>query len=369
VLAPTAGDSVVLERLLVSKGIAVKRFDSLLSLAGALGEETGIVIISEEAIVKGEHEALKKALGQQPTWSDIPILLLSSQAERIFSTEAILQSFEPGGNITVLERPFRITTLLSAVRVALRARHRQFEVKKILSDMAQALSQRNEFLSVASHELKTPLTSLKIQIQMRERMIRKGDAGVFQPDRVLKLVTFAAQQIDRLNRLVDDMLDVSRITNGKLEVSPSFEDLDSLIRNLIGVFEEFPAWQALSLTYETPGSVVAEIDKFRIEQVITNLLTNAAKYGGGTPITVRLSTDGQSALIEVSDQGKGIKPEDHERIFNRFERAVTTNEISGFGLGLYICRQIIQLHGGRIWVESEVGRGSTFKIQLPLGAK
>ena len=174
------------------------------------------------------------------------------------------------------------------------------------------------------------------------------------------------RQIDRLTRLVEDILDVSRISSGGFALAIG-EPVD-LVTSLRDVLERSAAALALAgccVTIEAPVSVVGRWDRGRIEQVILNLLTNAWKYGGGKPIHCTVRSLGDHAMLAIRDEGIGIAAADHERIFQIFERAVSKDEVSGLGLGLYIARRIVEAHGGTIRVESEPGKGATFTVELP----
>jgi signal transduction histidine kinase len=233
-------------------------------------------------------------------------------------------------------------------------------------ELHRALQARDEFLSVASHELRTPLTSMKMQVQLAKRHIEKGDPSAYEPLRVEKLVKQTDVQIDRIGHLVDDMLDISRIDTGKLAIHRQPMDMSALTREVVERYRN--DWESANspVTVSTSGPIVGNWDPFRIEQVVTNLLTNAIRYGNSKPIQFEAKLAGNSAELIVRDHGIGIAKENQERIFQRFERAVTANEISGLGLGLYIVRQILEMHRGSISVESEVGQGTTFTVKLPL---
>lgn len=241
------------------------------------------------------------------------------------------------------------------------------ERKKMEDKLKEAITARDEFLSIASHELKTPLTALLLQSQSIKRNILQGKPDIFTPEKMTKFSIMIDQQIQRLVRLVDDMLDISRIQSGKLAINKEKFDF----REAIDQVNERLEVQIKSITGESLRKEVYEMvagswDRQRIEQVITNLLTNALKYGHGQPITIGLLTKNNKLRFYVKDHGEGIKNENFERIFQRFERAVSPNEVSGLGLGLYIAKQIVESHRGRIWVESEYAKGSTFWIELPL---
>lgn len=245
----------------------------------------------------------------------------------------------------------------------LRASEQQLRV--LADSLQEAVRLRDEFLSIASHELKTPLTSLKMQSQMRQRWIDGGNLSSAD-QKFMALLANDTRQIDRLTRLIDDMLDISRITAGKLALHPETFDLRELVRETID--RQRPQLEAAGCTVALePGEpVLGQWDRFRIEQVITNLLTNAMKYGAGKPVAVTLARAvAGGARLTVADQGIGIAPEDQARIFDRFERAVSPSSVGGLGLGLYISRQIVEQHGGTISVESRVGQGSRFAVELP----
>jgi PAS domain S-box-containing protein len=238
-----------------------------------------------------------------------------------------------------------------------------------LYEAAQAaIRARDEFLSIASHELKTPLTSLKLQAQMRSRDLKKGDLKRFTPEKLPQLVADDEKQVNRLIRLVDDMLDISRVQSGKLTFDPECFDLNELVSETLRRFSAQIDASQSKVTFRAGTPAVGNWDRFRIEQVFINLLTNALKYGAGNPIQIDISTEGDFALLRVQDQGIGIQQQDQERIFGQFERAISASSISGLGLGLYISRKIIEGHQGKILVQSEPGRGSVFTIELPLAS-
>lgn len=227
---------------------------------------------------------------------------------------------------------------------------------------------RDEFLSIASHEIKTPLTSLNFQFQLLERKARQGSSDSIGSPEVLKKIEMANRQIKRLTHLVDDLLDVSRIRSDRFELDLEQSDLVPVARELAGRFADQALAAGSVLAFESAPRVAGEWDRSRIEQVLNNLLSNAIKFGDGKPISVSLESAGENAVIRVKDQGVGIPLEDQRRIFSRFERAVSTHDYGGLGLGLYITQMIIEAHGGRIDVESEPKRGSTFTVTLPLRA-
>lgn len=229
-----------------------------------------------------------------------------------------------------------------------------------------ALKTREDFLSIASHELKTPLTSLKLRVQTAERMLMK-DENYFSKEKALDIFRKNSEQVDRLVRLVDDMLDLSRVQSGRLSYNFMPLSLDKIVRESFNQFKEEFDSLSIELTLQTEEKeFVGRFDKERIEQVLTNLLTNALRYGDKKPVQIELRSMGENALIKVSDRGRGIAFEHYQKVFKKFERIISANEVSGLGIGLFITKEIVEAHGGRIWVESEVNFGSTFFVELPL---
>lgn len=231
--------------------------------------------------------------------------------------------------------------------------------------LEEALVARDQFLSIASHELKTPLTSLKLQAQLTLRSLAQGKE--FSQDRLMAQSHQTSDLVGRLTRLIDDMLDVSRIRTGKLKLDRDDHDLGDIVREV--VFRMSVLFEAAGLklpTIHAEKDLRGLWDRFRLEQVIGNLLTNAIRYGRGKPIEISLKKKDTYAILSVTDHGYGIAKEDLIRIFGRFERAINSSEVSGLGLGLFISKEIVESHGGTIWVQSEVGHGSTFFVGLPL---
>lgn len=231
----------------------------------------------------------------------------------------------------------------------------------------QAVLVRDEFLSIASHELRTPLTPLKIQIQGLTRLLAQQKLVLPEQERFDRMIGTANSQVIRMTRLIDELLDVTRIGTGNLKLDYSRNDLSKLVRDVVDRFggELTNIDSAIDLQLEP--DLIGSFDPFRIEQVLTNLLTNAMRYGPGKPIHIstRRLPSGEAEL-EMRDEGLGIAPIDQKRIFERFERASSPLNYGGLGLGLYIVEQIVQRHQGKIRVESELGKGASFIVLLPL---
>ncbi|MFY1827949.1 PAS domain S-box protein [Myxococcus fulvus] len=236
------------------------------------------------------------------------------------------------------------------------------ERERLYREAREAIRVRDDFLSIASHELKTPLTPLSLRLATLERRLERGES--VDPT----TLRHARQHLLRMTGLINDLLDASRIEAGRLALHPQATRLDSLVEHVLQAMEAQRGGH--ELRYERPErDVQVFADPYRLEQVVTNLVENALKYSpDGGPILVKLETRGELALLSVKDPGIGIPEDQQKLLFERYFRArnVSSRSYGGLGLGLYISRDIVERHGGRIWVESQVGEGSTFHVALPL---
>jgi PAS domain S-box-containing protein len=235
------------------------------------------------------------------------------------------------------------------------------EAEEARAEAEQAVRARDEFLTVASHELKTPLTSLNLQLHTLLKRASQGRDSE-QVERLEK----ARRQLRKLARMMDELLDVSRVAEGRLRLELGEVDLSQVVQEVLERFQEEAQRTGTRLEVRSTGAVVGRWDRARLEQVVTNLVSNALKYGAGSPVEVSVRSSGAMALLEVRDEGIGIAPGDLERIFGKFERAVSVRKYGGFGVGLYIVRQLVEALGGAVDVESTPGKGTTFQVVLPL---
>jgi len=236
-------------------------------------------------------------------------------------------------------------------------------VKLNEENLQKAIIARDEFLSIASHELRTPISVLSLQLQMAQREPEFKTDGK-HTSRLEKSLFIAMKQVKILENLINELLDISRIQAGKLEIHAVKTDLSKLVADVCHDFEDAFNSANIQLECDLQEKVEGNWDSFRLGQVVTNLLTNTLKYAPGKPVKIVVRSNEQMAILTVQDHGPGIPHELQSKIFQRFERA-SSPSISGLGLGLYIARKSVEAQGGTIEVDSEVGKGSVFKVTLP----
>jgi signal transduction histidine kinase/CheY-like chemotaxis protein len=366
VLSGKARDSRLAVQFLVRAGVDAHVCDDPDALFAALARwDLGAVVLAEEALGKPALAALGSLLPAQPPWSDLPVVLFSERSGR--SVDNLLTAL--GGNVTALERPVRSSTLITAVRTALRSRQRQYELRDVLEEMADATGRleqqdrrKDEFLAMLGHELRNPLTAILGAVYLLQHA-RGPEVAVRQPPII-------ERQARHLSRLVNDLLDVSRVTLGKITLERQPIDLREVASRCVQTYQSVASHQ-LTLTL-TERPVIVDGDLVRLEQVLSNLVTNALKYtphGGHVRVSVRREAD--EALLTVEDDGSGIDAALLTSIFELFTQATPTLDRShgGLGLGLSLVKSLVERHGGHVHAHSDgLGRGSEFVVRLPLAA-
>jgi signal transduction histidine kinase len=276
--------------------------------------------------------------------------------------------------VTVFVELFRQRQAINEQVIALEKSRKEQEIllselRAAQNELQHAVRMRDDFMSIVSHELRTPLNGLVLETQLRKLRLNKGDTSAFTPDKLKAMTERDERQINSLVRLIEDMLDVSRIRTGKLSIRPTRFDLAALVGRVLENYSAQIAAAGCEVTLSAAEPVTGLWDEFRIEQVVVNLLTNALRYGAKKPVDLRVRATPEGACIEVQDHGIGISVPDLARIFQQFER-VSSNEVTqGLGLGLYITEQIVASHQGTIEVESHPGQGSLFRVYLPLESR
>jgi signal transduction histidine kinase len=300
---------------------------------------------------------------------DLPFIIVSGT----IGEETAVHALKEGAHDFLLKD--RLARLLPAIARELReARLRRerleanAERERLLAELANAVAARDEFLAIASHELNTPLTSLKLHVWRILNRFGDLESGPEALGVLKQQFQVIARQGDRLERLVRELLDVSRITGGGLRLDLEAVDLAGVIRDVAQRLTDTAvlAHAGCRLTVDAAEQVVGRWDAMRVEQIVDNLLQNALKYGAGKPVTVRATTDGATATLTVEDHGIGLSPADRGRIFGRFERAVSSRNYGGLGMGLFIVKQVVEAHAGSVDVQSQPGDGATFVVRLPI---
>ncbi|MGK5061965.1 hybrid sensor histidine kinase/response regulator [Janthinobacterium sp. LB3P112] len=240
------------------------------------------------------------------------------------------------------------------------------ELRATQAELQRSLRLRDEFMSMVAHELRTPLNTLFLETQMRTVNLERGNLTAFEPEKLGKMVARDGRQICSMVRLIDDMLDVSRITSGKLSIRRVAVDLTSLVHRVADDLAPYAATTGSVLQVQAVESIEGFWDAFRVEQIVVNLISNAVRYGQGQPVEISLARTQNSAVIEVRDHGIGINARDQERIFDAFERVIHQDRTGGLGLGLFITKQLVDAHGGAITLQSQPGNGALFSVTLPL---
>jgi signal transduction histidine kinase len=294
----------------------------------------------------------------------IPIVFVSAAGREL---NYAFRGYESGA-VDFLYKPLDPHAVRSKVNVFVELARQRQDLQEAKAQLQRSVQMRDDFMSMIAHELRNPLNSVYLQAQLRRKML----AGPNQPDAqaMLRMVERDERQIRSMVRLLDDMLDVSRARTGKLAIVPAPFDLVASTEVVVEAIQEQAKASGVQVSLAAPPALPFVGDEFRIEQVITNLLTNALRYGEGKPVSVTVGErdDVREAFVSVRDQGMGVAPEDQERIFEQFERTDGAAGVAGLGLGLFIARQIAQAHQGRLEVRSAPGEGSEFILSLPLPA-
>ncbi|POA37143.1 MULTISPECIES: hybrid sensor histidine kinase/response regulator [Pseudomonas] len=354
--------------------------DEALSLL--LQHEFAMAILDVQMPGMNGFELAELMRGTEKT-KNIPIIFVSAAGREL---NYAFKGYETGA-VDFLHKPLDIHAVKSKVNVfvdlyrqskamkqqveALEQSRREQEallqqLQSTQGELEQAVRMRDDFMSIVAHEVRTPLNGLILETQLRKMHLARDNAAAFTLDKMHAMVDRDERQIKSLIRLIEDMLDVSRIRTGKLSIRPSRFDLAQLVSNLLQNFAQQIEAAETTVSFEAESPVEGCWDEFRIEQVISNLLTNALRYGGRSPIQVRVYRQGNQARVEVQDHGIGISEENQKRIFQQFERVSAKTVVAGLGLGLFISEQIVAAHGGFIVVESKINEGALFRVCLPL---
>ena len=359
--AATSKDAQTAGAVLERAQFAAHACTDMASLVHELARGAGAILLAEEVMDRASMAELAGALAAQEPWSDVPVIVLARQGA---DSRAIAAAMDEFANVTVIERPMRVAALVSAVRTALRARRRQYELRGLLESLREADQRKTEFLATLAHELRNPLAPLSTALSLLARK-RPG------PEEAARYYALMNRQVEHMVRLVNDLMEVSRITRGKIDLHLAPVLLDAVIDDAIELSRPLMERAGHALEVEISGEpLVVRGDAVRLTQVFSNLLNNAAKYtpaGGRVKVVARQQQ--RQAVVAVSDTGTGIAPDMLRSIFDMFVQVSGTAREAqgGLGIGLTLVKSLVELHGGAVEAASEgLGRGATFTVRLPL---
>ena len=379
VMAPFGRDAEVAERVLGAWGLTVTTCADVDALCAGITEGPGAILLTEEALTPAVCERLLEVLRAQQPWSDIPLVVLTDESEFARDSSRALQALSEETNLTVMDRPARLTALVTTLRSALRARVRQLEVRDYLAERAEreielqearrqaeeASEAKSRFLATMSHELRTPLNAIAGYTEI----MSLGVHGPVTQQQRADLERIAKSQRYLLS-LINDILNYAKIESGHVTFSIKPFPIASLVRRLDEFIE--PQLGAKQIAYAsgvTDPDLRALADEDKTQQILLNLLSNAIKFTpNGGKIAVQGRRRGNDVLIAVRDTGVGIPEEKVESIFEPFVQLGRglTSDSQGTGLGLSISRDLARKMNGDLWLTSRVGEGSTFMLRLPV---
>ena len=363
ILAPIGRDAALLASTLTASGIAVATATDADALLPLLIEGVGGTIIADEALRSSAIQTLAAWIADLPPWSDPPFIVLTSNGLPTRQTNQRAQEFQALGNLTLLERPVRPDTVRLAARSALRARMRQYEVRNSQEALLEANADLEQFAHSASHDLREPLRTIAAASHMLAREFPHDTS-----ERAVELLRLIRGSVERMDGLLADLLayaHASSIVEEQLPAVPARRAVDSALMNLAEAIRESGAIITIG---ELPTIMVRES---HLAQVFQNLLGNAIKYrrSDQNPIVELLAHEAEGHWIfTVIDNGIGIPGAYYETVFGIFKRLHSHDQFSGTGMGLAICKRIVERYRGRIWVESDPGQGSRFSFSIPASA-
>jgi signal transduction histidine kinase len=369
-LAPTGRDAQLLHEILDRGGIVSESCSGLEELSGKLTEGAGAVLLAEEALDPSGMERLTLALQHQPPWSDLPVVVSTHAGETTEARVRTLERLSPGGNVIMVERPVRVLTLLATLDVTLRARRRQYQMRDLLEQQVRQTEElrtervlRERFVAVLAHDLRGPLQAAKLQAN---RLMTHPESLDQRRDLAVRI----DRNIDRADKMIRDLLDVSRIQAGQ-QLPLRLEECD-LLAIASDVAEELNTLHPERVVVRAKQPVRGIWSADELRRAIWNLASNAIKYGSPEhPVSLSISTSAGSVTLAVHNRGKPLSQQETVEIFQPFTRSFTaeTTTSKGWGLGLTLVRGCAEAHGGRVRVESSAEAGTTFSIELPRDAR
>jgi signal transduction histidine kinase len=367
---PMRGDSSILSEILAQSSISCSLFTSVRDLVPYIEEKSEAGIITEEMLTSESLGMLKETLSRQPEWSNFPLIIVSTSRGDPSYVWKLIEKAGANAQIQVLERPLYTAELLSAVRVAIQSRQRQYQIRdelKLRRSVEEKLQEesrrKNDFLAILGHELRNPLASLTTALELVHRNPERN--------RLEWCEQVVGKQVEQLQCLVDDLIDISRITRGQIELRYTTIELGEQMGEAVDVISSLVSKKNQQLRFSPPDTpLYVRADRVRLQQVFVNLLKNASLYtpeGGEIRFSVRIENG--KGIISVTDSGIGLGPEQLNVIFEPFLELRPRRETSepGLGIGLSVVKNLTEMHGGTVDVYSEgPGKGSEFIVRLPL---
>lgn len=360
ILAPVGRDAELMCTHLENAGVSCVACADMDEVCRELDRGAGAVLFTEEALSPDAARRLTYALNRQPAWSDVPIIVLSG-APSLETKSRSLGKLGHRTNVTIVDRPVRIQSLVSAAQAALRARDRQYEIAELMEKLEDRVHERDRFLAILGHELRNPLGAILLASQMRDSDGRLDGQHAELIER----------QSKHLTRLVNDLLDLSRVVSGKIVLKREVIDLADALHQALEMVHDAAARQKVSVElHGTSEPLPVYADPLRAAQIIANVVGNAIKYTPeGGHIVVTIERDQDQACVRVTDDGVGIAPDRIGTIFELFAQAENAigRAQGGMGIGLALVRNLLELHEGTISAKSEgLGKGSEFVIRFPI---
>ena len=374
VLPPTRRDGEIVERLLSQAGFTSTMCQTLPALGAAIDERTAAIVLTDDLLAGDGLHSVLDALQRQPHWSDVPFVVLAAGG----TPSRALSDLQSSASVTLLDRSVHMRTLLSAVQMAVRARSRQYQIRDLLErerqariDADRANEAKDRFLAVLSHELRTPLTPIVFAVAaLQQEFSGRSPARRAIDSRLPRMLEMIGRNIALETKLIDDLLDLSRLAQGKLQLQPEVVDMHARVRDTLAMLESDARAKHLTITTALEATrPLVMADAARIHQVLWNVVKNAIKFTpDGGSIRIGTRNDGNTLAITCDDTGIGIPPEILPHVFEPFEQgsADITRHYGGLGLGLAVGRSLVLAHGGSLTARSEgLGKGSTFVLVLP----
>ena len=357
----TSRDAFMASAVLARAQVTSHTCANLCELVRGLQEGAGAIMLAEEVLSDPAAAALTEALGAQPPWSDLPVLILARQGA---DSPVIAAAMDRLANVTVIERPMRVASLISTGRTVLRARNRQYQLRDLLDGLRESDQRKTEFLATLAHELRNPRAPMSTALTL---LMRKPH----EPADAQRYYELMGRQIDHMVRLVNDLMEVSRITRGKIELRMEAVALEAVIKDAIELSRPLLEGSNHILSVDLCSQpLVVRGDGVRLTQVFSNLLNNAAKYTApGGKIRIVLREEKRDAVVEIWDNGTGIEPDMLKSIFEMFVQVSGTSKAAqgGLGIGLTLVKSLVELHGGSVEARSAgLGCGAMFCVRLPL---